>query len=342
MSNEQCCLCGAVGHDSKYCKMYSVKVKGIHAVKGHAVPVEYAAGWDAALDAVQAARAQPAGQKLTKPVSIGGVRFHVGEDVSHVLRAAERRYEYEQSPEYSAQQAERVAQCMTAQPAEHDTMRLAEMVLSDCGCSTAISDRLQRRVAERIQRHIDGLLNAQPAGEAVADFYVVTGGYDHLHEWDAGRQWIATAEDIARLDDRFSKRAGFYAAPPAQVPDAVALLREMEWANNKWADCCPVCEEKKERGHAANCKLAAVLAAAPQPTQQPAQVPDVKAMVDRFLGWKLPPDFGPDAGISFKAPPHPSWWPTGTNLLTATQAEAMFRYVLAAAPLPKGDEHAGD
>lgn len=67
MSNEQCCLCGAVGHDSKDCKMYSVKVKGIHAVKGHAVPVEYAAGWDAALDAVQAARAQPAATPSLSP-----------------------------------------------------------------------------------------------------------------------------------------------------------------------------------------------------------------------------------------------------------------------------------
>lgn len=27
----------------------------------------------------------------------------------------------------------------------------------------------------------------------------------------------------------------------------------------------------------------------------------VKHMVDRFLGWRLPDDFSPDAGISFKA-----------------------------------------
>lgn len=45
-------------------KMYSIKVKGIYTVKGHAVPVEYAAGWDAALDAVQAARAQTAGEAV--------------------------------------------------------------------------------------------------------------------------------------------------------------------------------------------------------------------------------------------------------------------------------------
>lgn len=60
----------------------------------------------------------------------------------------------------------------------------------------------------------------------------------------------------------------------------------------------------------------------------------VKHMVDRFLGWKLPQDFSPDAGISFKKPenPAPHWWPSGTNLLDANQAEAMIRYLLESAP----------
>ncbi|WP_062785959.1 hypothetical protein [Aquitalea pelogenes] len=44
----------------------------------------------------------------------------------------------------------------------HSTMQLAEMVLSDCGHSTVISDRLQRRVAERIQRHLDGMQATPP------------------------------------------------------------------------------------------------------------------------------------------------------------------------------------
>lgn len=67
-----------------------------------------------------------------------------------------------------------------------------------------------------------------------------------------------------------------------------------------------------------------------------ATVPDLKTMVDRFLGWTLPKDFMPDAGISFKPVlnPHgdPYSWPTGTNLLNADQARVMFEYVLAAAP----------
>jgi len=54
-------------------------------------------------------------------------------------------------------------------------------------------------------------------------------------------------------------------------------------------------------------------------------------MVSRFLSWRLPDDFAPDAGITFK---HlaPYSWPVGTNLLTATQARAMLEHVLRAAP----------
>jgi len=63
--------------------------------------------------------------------------------------------------------------------------------------------------------------------------------------------------------------------------------------------------------------------------------PNVKAMVDRFLGWPLPKDFYPDCGISFDGRKDDEWskgktWPTGTNLLHAGQAKAMFEYVLAA------------
>lgn len=65
----------------------------------------------------------------------------------------------------------------------------------------------------------------------------------------------------------------------------------------------------------------------------------IKQMVSRFLAWKLPSDFHPDAGITFKATfnehtEHPMRHePTGTNLFTATQAEAMIRH-LVAQPLP--------
>lgn len=65
----------------------------------------------------------------------------------------------------------------------------------------------------------------------------------------------------------------------------------------------------------------------------------VKHMVDRFLGWRLPEHFRPDAGISFNpeynvefnakyGKPPARHQPIGTNLFDRTQAEAMVRYML--------------
>lgn len=56
--------------------------------------------------------------------------------------------------------------------------------------------------------------------------------------------------------------------------------------------------------------------------------PDLDAMVSRFLSWALPADFHPDGGVSFQPSPHPHAWPVGTNLLTASQAKAMFEHCL--------------
>lgn len=64
---------------------------------------------------------------------------------------------------------------------------------------------------------------------------------------------------------------------------------------------------------------------------------NVKEMVDSFLTWKVPADFAPDGGIKFEPTPmHGGGFsrPVGTNLLTATQAEAMVRHMLEG--LPKG------
>ena len=58
----------------------------------------------------------------------------------------------------------------------------------------------------------------------------------------------------------------------------------------------------------------------------------IDKMVDRFLGWKLPKDFSPDAGISFKADYNEgTQWPMkhepiGTNLFNADQAREMFKH----------------
>ncbi len=60
----------------------------------------------------------------------------------------------------------------------------------------------------------------------------------------------------------------------------------------------------------------------------------IKHMVNRFLGWRLPDNFHPDAGISFQPlfNQDTAWpgkhEPVGTNLFTADQAEAMIRYMI--------------
>lgn len=64
----------------------------------------------------------------------------------------------------------------------------------------------------------------------------------------------------------------------------------------------------------------------------------IKHMAYRFLAWKLPADFHPDAGISFKPEfnehtAHPMRHePSGTNLLNHTQAEAMIRHLVEGIP----------
>jgi hypothetical protein len=64
----------------------------------------------------------------------------------------------------------------------------------------------------------------------------------------------------------------------------------------------------------------------------------IKHMVNRFLGWRLPENFQPDAGISFKAEfnehtAHPmKHQPSGTNLFDASQADAMVRYMVEGMP----------
>ncbi len=63
----------------------------------------------------------------------------------------------------------------------------------------------------------------------------------------------------------------------------------------------------------------------------------IKHMVQRFLSWKLPDPFRPDNGINF-TPPFPDQpmrsrhWPVGTNLIGATEADAMVRHMLEGLP----------
>lgn len=64
----------------------------------------------------------------------------------------------------------------------------------------------------------------------------------------------------------------------------------------------------------------------------------IKHMAERFLTWKLPENFNPDGGISFKPyfNEHTAYqgrhFPTGTNLFDATQADAMVRHMIEGLP----------
>jgi hypothetical protein len=64
----------------------------------------------------------------------------------------------------------------------------------------------------------------------------------------------------------------------------------------------------------------------------------VEHMVSRFLGWKLPPNFRPDNGISFDPVINKGHEfesrrvPSGTNLFDADQARAMVWYMLVGLP----------
>ena len=61
-------------------------------------------------------------------------------------------------------------------------------------------------------------------------------------------------------------------------------------------------------------------------------------MANRFLGWKLPENFNPDGGISFKKtfndhmPVPQKHEPSGTNLFGYTEAVAMIRHMIAGLP----------
>lgn len=74
----------------------------------------------------------------------------------------------------------------------------------------------------------------------------------------------------------------------------------------------------------------------------------IKHMVNRFLGWRLPDNFNPDGGISFKPtfndhlPTPMRHEPCGTNLFDATQAEAMVRHMIEGLTLSNGSASARD
>ncbi len=73
----------------------------------------------------------------------------------------------------------------------------------------------------------------------------------------------------------------------------------------------------------------------------------IKHMVDRFLGWRLPKPWHPDNGISYQRlnyarAPADHDWPTGTNLFDCDQATAMVRYMIEGLPGIQAQEMRGE
>jgi hypothetical protein len=64
----------------------------------------------------------------------------------------------------------------------------------------------------------------------------------------------------------------------------------------------------------------------------------IKHMTERFLSWRLPEHFNPDAGISFDpvfnkgSQYEGKHQPTGTNLFDYEQAKAMVQHMIADLP----------
>ena len=97
--------------------------------------------------------------------------------------------------------------------------------------------------------------------------------------------------------------------------------------------------ENKQKTAYAEHLIELVLAAAAQAAAPPTLASEqIKYMVNRFLAWRLPENFNPDGGISFKPyfnehTAHPmKAEPVGTNLFDAAQAEEMIRYLIQSLP----------
>jgi hypothetical protein len=91
----------------------------------------------------------------------------------------------------------------------------------------------------------------------------------------------------------------------------------------------------------ARAKIAAPVAPASAQNAMPEKakaVLDIRAAVNRFLGWRLPKDFSPDSGISFTPYEDPLLWPIGTNLFNDDQAKAMFEHCLKDVARPTDDD----
>lgn len=202
------------------------------------------------------------------------------------------------------------------------------------GCRAVYKRRI-RRLRSLILRALTSapavgdcvLVPREPTEEVIERICVAHAGRAH---WP--QDYDDTAQRIRREYARESYRAMLAAAPLALSTVAEPLAGDAESvAACLGDDAAAMLAENPEDERAHNMLRAAELLATP--AASPAAEADcIDAMVNRFLCWRLPQDFAPDAGISFNPGPTqhmPHCWPVGTNLFTAAQAREMFSHCAA-------------
>lgn len=118
------------------------------------------------------------------------------------------------------------------------------------------------------------------------------------------------------------------------MTDRAAIIEECAKVAEEWAD------------NSVPARIRALAAVPPAPTSKETTMNDAQIthMLDRFLAWRLPKDFRPDNGISYKRPnysPDVDATPTGTNLFDAEQARTMIRHMvegMSAPPIPEREK----
>jgi hypothetical protein len=148
-----------------------------------------------------------------------------------------------------------------------------------------------------------------------------------------GERWLLGEKFTAKINELEAKVR-------EQEREIERLRKELEFVRSK--ERLVYCVEAMAESNRENFERAETVGrelAALREREKEMRADQIKYMVNRFLGWKLPDNFNPDGGISFNKTfnehtTHPmKHEPTGTNLLDFTQAEEMVRYLVDGMPV---------
>lgn len=165
----------------------------------------------------------------------------------------------------------------------------------------------------------------QPATTVEPVAYLDIGANDYLdlgsHRDEDWLMRLPPGRHMLGIIGTYGEDGKYRVAPVAQEPVAY-LACDPETGEPVWGEDC-VCKDNvyspEDTGTIGRPVVFAPVAIQPVVTDE---------MVTRFLGWHLPQDFAPGAGISFKPLSDPLCWPIGTDLFRDPQARAMLEYVL--------------